>query len=198
MTTGAEDLVTIKHLDSPNITTFIDGQQINIRNHQAVVNRAIAKKVVEGNWGYELVGVYEDFHNYVHNIEVDTEEVGRPAKDGEYTLLCVPLALHKTYSWPKLSETFLNFENKSNIRLAFFLDTRKIEDWSDLIEWSKRHFQDFHGVSIIFWDADANMAWNRVFKITVGRQLAFNFARFFTSASHLWFIDSDVLLPHTL
>lgn len=198
MTTGAQQ-VTIRHLESPNITTFIDGKQINIKNHQAVVDRDIAKKIVSGNWGYELVGVYEDFNQYVQNIQVDVEDLGKSPNDGDFVLLTVPLALHKFYSWEKFSEAILAFENKANIRLAFFLDTRNKDEWSDLIRWSKRHFSKFHGVSIIMWDSDANMAWNRVFKITVGRQLAFNFAKHFTTATHLWFIDSDVILPpHSL
>lgn len=187
--------VTVRHLDSPNITTFIDGKAINVRDYLAEVDIDDARKLVSGNWGYELEGVYDNFQEYVKNIEVSSKEFGKSAFHEKYVLAAIPLTAHKTYSWVPLSRSLEAFEDKSNIRLVFLVDTRVEADWSDLIEWSKRHFQDFHGISIIFWDADTNMAWNRVFKITVARQLAFNFAKFFTEATHVWFIDSDVILP---
>lgn len=44
---------TIKHRDHKNITTFIDGQQINLRNHIGHAPLELAAKLIEGPFGYE-------------------------------------------------------------------------------------------------------------------------------------------------
>lgn len=186
--------VRICHLENPNITTFIDGQQIEIRNHEATVDIDIARRMMVGPFGYELKGVYDDFKKYTDEIEVIVDTYGKFEKQNDCVLLCTPMTAHKVYSWKKYSDALLNLEYKEKIRLVFVFDTLKNDDWHEFTEWTQRHTKEFNGVSIIYWDADLNMAWNRVFKITVARQLILNYAKT-TEASHIWFVDSDNLLP---
>ena len=56
--------------------------------------------------------------------------------------------------------------------------------------------EDFYGITLLIWDADKSKAWNRIFRITVNRQLIFKYARTLSSVTHVWFIDSDNIIPN--
>jgi hypothetical protein len=186
------DLIQIKHLESPNITTFVNGKQIEIRNHSAFVDRETAKAMMEGPFGYELVGIYDNFLEFTNNIPVNLTEFEGLAAPDSTVIVATPLAGHKLYSWARLTESFLASESKRRLHIVFTIDDPNAEWRKSVEDWAQANVHNFKKITIIIWDHDAIMAWNRVFKITVGRQLIFNYART-TDASHLWFVDSDTI-----
>jgi len=54
--------VKIRHRDHLNIVTFIDGKQINIRNHEGIVPLDLASKLIESPFGYEWGAPVEPFN----------------------------------------------------------------------------------------------------------------------------------------
>lgn len=188
------ELVRIKHLENPNITTFVNGKQINIRNFEASVELEDAKAMMQGSFGYELIGVYDNFLEYVNKIEILITNFGTSAPF-EKVILATPLAGQKLYSWNQYTEKLLNLELRENIHIVLTIDEPS-SSWKDeVFLWAKENESKFAGISIIEWDSDKNQAWNRVFKITVGRQLIFNFVRTLSDVTHIWFVDSDTLPP---
>jgi len=55
-------MAKIKHRNHINITTFIDGQQINIRNHEGYADVKLAEKLIAGPFGYEWAAPIEKFN----------------------------------------------------------------------------------------------------------------------------------------
>ncbi len=189
-----EGYVRIKHLDSPNITTYVDGKAIHIKNHEAIIDIPTAKKIMEGPWGYELVDVYDDFIKYVNEISIEENIFTGKNNDSDIDVaISIPLAGHKVYSWDKLSQSFLSLSNKEITRIIFTVDEID-NDWVKTLEkWADKNKNSFRAIHILKWDHNKEKAWNRVFKITVGRQLIFNLARTLNSVSHIWFVDSDII-----
>lgn len=186
----SQDQIHIKHLDHPNIMTFVNGKKIVIKDHHAVVDREIAKAMMSGPNGYELIGIYDDFNEYVRNIETSITAYGN-FDDNEHVLIATPLAGQKIYSWDEYSDSLIKLDNVENTSLVITIDDPEAR-WKDVIEsWAKRHSNKFKTIALIYWNSDKEMAWNRVFKITVARQIIFNYARHLNRFSHIWFIDSD-------
>jgi len=186
--------VRIKHLENPNITTFVNGKQITIRNHQAEVDIEDAKAMMSGPYGYELIGVYDNFIEYVNKIDLNIQTYKQNAPFPS-VILGTPIALTKLYCWKTYTESILNLEQREKMHLVFTLDDPLSQWKEEIISWCKNNAEKFYNITTIEWDADKNMAWNRVFKITVGRQLIFNYTRSLHSASHVWFVDLDNVLP---
>jgi hypothetical protein len=191
----SEEMVRIKHLDSPNITAFIGGKQIDIRNHEALVTREDAKAIVSGPYGYELIGVYDNFIDYVEKIHIQERDIRQMGAPLTCVLVGTSLASSKMYAWQQYTEALLNLNGREKLHLLFTIDELN-QEWTKLVyDWSEKNIDMFYNISIIEWDSDKEKAWNRVFKITVGRQLIFNFARRHSDISHVWFIDSDNIVP---
>lgn len=189
-----EEMVRIKHLENPNITTFVNGKQITIRNHEALVSLDDAKAMMSGPYGYELIGIYDDFIKYVNAIHTTSETFGNGAPSS-CVLVGTPLAGSKLYAWQQFTEALLNLEGREELYLLFTIDDPNAE-WTDTVRnWAKQNVDKFYNISIITWDFDKEKAWNRVFKITVGRQMIFNFARMVSDITDIWFIDSDNIVP---
>lgn len=170
--------------------TYVNGKQITIKNHHAVVDRETAKAIMSGPHGYELIGVYDDFIQYTKDIETNIKAYGN--FDGEeHVLIATPLSGQKIYSWDEYSNSLLNLNNVENTSLVITIDDPE-SDWKKTIEdWALRNKDKFKTISLIYWNSDKEMAWNRVFKITVARQMIFNYARSLNKFSHIWFVDSD-------
>lgn len=192
----SEDLIRIKHLENPNIITFVNGRQITIRNHEAQVSIEDAKAMMAGPYGYELIGVYDDFIEYVEKINKDLQTLGPTGAPLNCVMVGTPLAGEKLYSWKQYTDALLQIKGKEKLWLLFTIDVFTA-DWKDTVqEWCKANVDKFYNISIITWDSDKEKAWNRVFKITVGRQMIFNFARSHSNITHVWFIDSDNIIPN--
>lgn len=189
------EMVRIKHLENPNITTFVNNKQITIRNHEAEVSLEDAKAMMTGPFGYELIGVYDDFIEYIKKIQLQIRTLKTQSAPFTNVLVGTPLAGHKLYSWKSYTDALLALDGKEKLHLCFTIDDPSAS-WKDQVyEWSKKNLKNFFNITIIEWDSDFNKAWNRVFKITVGRQIIFNFARSHSDISHVWFIDSDNIVP---
>lgn len=190
----SETMIRIKHLENPNITTFVRGKQINIRNHEALVSIDDAKAMMSGPYGYELIGVYDNFIEYVNKIHVTVETLKQGAPDN-CVMVGIPLAESKMYAWPLFTEALLAIKGREKLHIFFTLDETSAQWTQQIFEWAKNNVDKFYNISILTWSADTEMAWNRVFKITVARQLIFNFARTIESITHVWFIDADNIIP---
>jgi len=191
----SEELIRIRHLDSPNITVFIEGKQINIRNYEALIPRSDAKAIVSGPYGYELVGIYDDFIVYVNKIDIQTKTFRPMSALDNSVLVGTSLAGSKLYAWEKYSQALLTLKGKEKLHLLFTIDDSKASWKQQIHDWAETNIDKFYNITIIEWDSDKEMAWNRVFKITVGRQLIFNFARTIENITHIFFIDSDNIVP---
>ncbi len=191
----SQENIRIKHLDHPNIMTYVNGKQITIKNHNAVVDRETAKAIMSGPHGYELVGVYDDFLEYVNSIETNIHAYGNFDSD-EHVLIATPLSGQKIYSWEEYSNSLLKINNAENISIVIVIDD-PAASWKKIIEqWAKRNADRFKTIALIYWNSDKEMAWNRVFKITVARQIIFNYAKTLNKFSHIWFVDSDTIHEH--
>lgn len=185
--------IRVKHLENPNMMVYVGDKIVKIQNHQAIVELETAKELMAGNNGYELIGVYEDFISYVNEIPITVKSWGDfSIGDGTDVAICTPLAGHKIYSWDKLQESYLNQTKRELCRLIFTVDDPTTEWVKDIEGWCEENQDKFKSIHIIKWDHNDSMAWNRVFKITVGRQIIFNFVRDLPS-THIWFIDSDTI-----
>ncbi len=189
------DLIRIKHLENPNMTTFIGGHQINIRNFEAAVSLEDARLMVSGPYGYELIGVYDNFIEYINKIKLTYTNLKTLSAPFEHVILGTPLAGSKLYSWKAYTDALLALENKEKIHLLITIDNPYAQWRDDIFTWAKTYVNKFYNISIGIWDSDKEKAWNRVFKITVGRQMIFNFTRSHSDVTHVWFVDSDNIIP---